>query len=433
MKDTEKSGIAARRGAVSLLHSVVMERRMLSDVVDDPDGPLAKLVPADRARAQSLATLVLRHMPRLDAVLDGFLKKSPPLKARNALRVCAAEILLDDIPSHAAVNAAVQILRSSRKTAHLSGLVNAVGRKLAGEGAALLAMQAQPGLPKSLRGAVVKSFGEEVTRAIEAAHMQRPPVDLTLRTPADANRWAGVLQAKLLPTGSLRLVQPGQISAMAGYEEGAWWVQDAAAALPARLLGDIKGHRVLDLCAAPGGKTMQLAAAGAEVVALDVSRERMQRVHQNLKRTRLNAELVVADALEWQPDQPFDAILLDAPCSATGTIRRHPDLPYVRPEMDLQPVLELQQNLLCRAFGWLKPGGRLVYSTCSLIPAEGERQIERFKARETAARILEFQPKDFGCAADWRSPPGGLRTRPDYWPELGGMDGFYMAVMARAS
>ncbi|MCP5087864.1 MAG: methyltransferase domain-containing protein [Rhodobacteraceae bacterium] len=431
MATTEKTGILARRGAVALLHAVVMEHRLFSDAVEDPDGALAKLAPADRARAQSLAALVLRNVTRLDGVLDGFLKKPPPLKARNALRVCAAEILLDDIPPHAAVNAAVQILRASQKTAHLSGMVNAVGRRLAEEGAGLLVKQAHPKLPKSIRGAVLKSFGEETTQAIEAAHTQRPPVDLTLRTPGNADRWAQVLGAEVLPTGSLRLKRPGQISALPGYDEGAWWVQDAAAALAARLLGDVSGQRVLDLCAAPGGKTLQLAAAGAEVVALDISAGRMARVEENLARTKLKAEIVIADALKWGPDQPFDAILLDAPCSATGTIRRHPDLPLVRPDMDLKPLMRLQQDLLRQAFGWLKPGGRLVFSTCSLIPAEGERQVAEFMTETEHAELGEVAPATLGCEPAWQGEAGSLRLRPDYWPERGGMDGFFMALMQR--
>ncbi|MCP5075809.1 MAG: methyltransferase domain-containing protein [Rhodobacteraceae bacterium] len=431
MATTEKTGISARRGAVALLHAVIMERRLFSEAVDDPDGALAKLVPADRARAQSLAGMVLRNVTRLDGVLDDFLRKSPPLKARNALRVCAAEILLDDIPAHAAVNAAVQILRASQKTAHLSGMVNAVGRRLAADGAGLLEKQPRPQLPKSIRGAVLKSFGEDATQAIEAAHMLRPPVDLTLRTPANADRWAQVLGAEVLPTNSLRMQRPGQITALPGYAEGAWWVQDAAAAVPVRLLGDVSGQRVLDLCAAPGGKTMQLAAAGAEVVALDVSQDRMERVRENLERTKFKAELVIADALTWEPDEPFDAILLDAPCSATGTIRRHPDLPLVRPNLDLKPLMQLQQDLMRRAFSWLKPGGRLVFSTCSLIPAEGERQVETFLAATDRAARGNFDPVVLGCDAEWQNEAGAMRLRPDYWPQHGGMDGFYMALLQR--
>ena len=429
MTEAEKTGIAARRGAVSLLQMVVMERKTLPEAVNDGQGPLEKLGPADRARAQSLAGLVLRHVTALDAVLDSFFEKSPPLKARNALRVCGAEILIEDIPPHAAVNAAVQVLRSSQKTAHLAGMANAVARKIETEGPELLAAQPVKTLPKSVRGALVKTFGKDATAAIEAAHAQRPPVDFTVKDPSTTRHWAAELNADVLPTGSLRMHRPGQITKLPGYEEGAWWVQDAAAALPAKLLGDVTDKRVLDLCAAPGGKTLQLIAGGAEVEALDVSEDRLTRLTENLDRMELGAWIIVADALKWKPEGQFDAILLDAPCSATGTIRRHPDLPHVRPDMDLQPILKLQQDMLQRAFGWLKPGGKMVYSTCSLIPAEGECQVQRFLEAVPEAALAPFDPLDFGCPQEWQDAPGTLRTRPDYWADAGGLDGFFMALI----
>ena len=229
----------------------------------------------------------------------------------------------------------------------------------------------------------------------------------------------------MLPTGSLRLAQAGQISALPGYAEGGWWVQDAAAALAARLVDAQPGERVLDLCAAPGGKTLQLAATGAEVTALDISSARMARVSANLARTGLTAQLVVADALHWEPEGKFDAILLDAPCSATGTIRRHPDLPFVKDGSELPGLVTLQAALIDRALGWLRPGGRLVFATCSLMPDEGEAQLSAALDRHPG---LAVERTDLpGVDPSWWSAEGGLRLRPDYWTDQGGMDGFFMA------
>ena len=420
--------ISARFGAVALIHAVLMERTMLGDAVQSEDGPISKLAPPDRARAQSLAALTLRHMPRLDAILEGFLEHKPPLRALNALRICAAEIVLDGIPAHGAVNAAVEIVRASTKTKHLGGMVNAVGRKLGALDVESLQNMPVPQLPKAVRGAIVKAFGEEGTIAIERAHLDRPPFDLTLKEPERAEEWAERLDADVLPTGSLRLRKSVQISALDGFESGAWWVQDAAAAMPVRLLGDISGKRVLDLCAAPGGKTMQLCAAGADVTALDLSPERMHRVMENTRRMGFQPRMEVVNAMHWEPDDAFDAILLDAPCSATGTIRRHPDLPYVRPSLDLKPLLSLQQAMLKRASAWLRPNGRMVYATCSLIQAEGERQIARLLEDSDMAEKA-VTPADYGLDPSWAVSKGAIRLRPNYWSELGGMDGFYMALL----
>ena len=420
--------ISARFGAVALIHAVLMDRQMLGDAIGREDGPISKLAPPDRARAQSLAALTLRHMPRLDAILDSFLEHKPPLRALNALRVCAAEIVLDGIPAHGAVNAAVEIVRGSTKTKHLGGMVNAVGRKLGALEVDRLQELPVPQLPKALRGAIVKAYGEEGTVAIERAHLERPPFDLTVKDPTKISQWAERLGADVLPTGSLRLRKSAQISALDGYESGDWWVQDAAAAMPVRLLGDVAGKRVLDLCAAPGGKTMQLCAAGADVTALDLSPERMHRVLENTRRMGFKPRMEVANAMDWEPDGAFDAILLDAPCSATGTIRRHPDLPYVRPSLDLKPLLSLQQAMLRRAAGWLKPGGLLAYATCSLIPAEGERQIARVEEDGVLVQ-RDVDPTAFGLEPEWAVSEGAIRLRASYWAENGGMDGFYMALL----
>jgi 16S rRNA (cytosine967-C5)-methyltransferase len=407
-------GVVARATAVAILDGVLGEGRMLSDF----DG--AGLAPADRARALRLAGAVLRHLEPADRVLDRHLRKAPPLTARNVLRLAVVE-LAQGAAAHGVVNAAVEILRKGRRTAHLAGLANAVLRALP-EGDLFSGLPPQR-MPRWLRQPLVHSWGREVVSAIEAVQAAEPPLDLTLRAGAPAP------EGEVLPTGSIRLASFGQVSALPGYATGGWWVQDAAAALPARLLDARPGERVLDLCAAPGGKTLQLAAAGAEMTALDISAPRMARVEANLARTGLAARTVVADALEWQPEAAFDAILLDAPCSATGTIRRHPDLPFVKDGSEVAGLVALQARLLDRALGWLKPGGRLVFATCSLLPEEGEEQLAAAIARHPGLAVERAEIA--GVEPGWWTEGGGLRLRPDFWADRGGMDGFFMARFRR--
>ncbi len=426
-----KQGFPARSAALKLLHSVLHDTKSLSDMIDNDDSPLVGLLPGERARAQSLTKITLRNLGPLDQVLNTLLTKRPPLQVLNILRICAAELLIDGIAPHAAVDGAVILARSKQKANHLSGLVNAVSRRLTEfDRDEFGKIPAQP-LVKYLRVPVVKAYGEEAALRIDTAHGLEPAVDITLKNPQEAEKWATLLEADILPQGSLRLRNKGQISALPGYDSGDWWVQDAAATVPTQLFGDITGLRILDLCAAPGGKTMQLAAAGADVTALDISGFRLKRVRENLDRTGLSAELVEADAFKWTPAEPFDAILLDAPCSATGTIRRHPDLPFVRRDWDLQPVLRMQSDMLDLCAGWLKPQGRLVYSTCSLLPVEGEGQIEKFLGRSTDMQLLGFDAAAFGMDSAWSPVAGQLRLRPDYWLDRGGMDGFFMALMQK--
>jgi 16S rRNA (cytosine967-C5)-methyltransferase len=408
-------GVVARATAVAILDGVLGEGRMLSDF----EG--AGLAPADRARALRLAQAVLRHLEPADRVLDRQLRKAPPLTARNVLRLAVVE-LAQGAPAHGVVNAAVEILRQGKRTAHLAGLANAVLRALP-EGDLLAGLPPQK-MPRWVRQPMVHAYGRDVVTAIETVQALEPPLDLTLRPGFPSP------EGEVLPTGSLRLTAFGQISTLPGYAEGGWWVQDAAAALPARLLGARPGERVLDLCAAPGGKTLQLAAAGAEVTALDISPPRMARVTANLARTGLAARTVVADALEWEPEERFDAILLDAPCSATGTICRHPDLPFVKDGSEISGLVALQARLLDRALGWLKPGGRLVFATCSLLPEEGEGQLAAAVARHPGLAVERVELA--GVEPGWWTDAGGLRLRPDHWADRGGMDGFFMARLRLA-
>ena len=408
-KDSGAGGsLGPRRMALRLLAGVTREGRMLSDA---PGGG------ADAARAGRLAALALRHMTRADAVIAARLARRPSARAQDVLRLALAELHEGGAAAHGAVNDAVALVRMSPKAAGQAGLVNAVLRGVTAEE---WAAAPAPRLPAWLRGPLVKAWGAERTAAIEAAHLAGAPLDLTSRP-----GWDGLPEAERLPTGSLRL-PGGQVTALEGYDAGAWWVQDAAAAVPARLLGDVAGRRVLDLCAAPGGKTMQLAAAAAEVTAVDVSEGRLRRLRENLERTGLAAEVVAADLFDWAPERPFDAVLLDAPCTATGTIRRHPDLPFLKGARDVEALTRLQYRMIDRALGFVAPGGVLVVCTCSLLPVEGEHQVRAALGRHPGLAAEPIAPEALGLPAAAASEHG-LRLLPDLWPERGGMDGFYLA------
>ena len=417
-------GLAARAAAVALLGAVLDEGAMLSDALADANGALAGLGPSDRARAQRLATVTLRHIEQADRVLGPHLRKAPMDLVMNALRLAVVEIAVLGAPSHGVVNAAVEIVRHGNRTGHMTGLVNAVLRKVAAGDAPFAKLPPQR-LPMWLRKPLVARFGCDVVTAIESLQAQVPPLDLTLKSGAVVE----IDGAELLPTGSLRLAEARQVSALPGFAAGKWWVQDAGAALAVPLLGVAPGMRVLDLCAAPGGKTMQLASMGADVTALDISGPRMGVVAENLARTGLAAKLVVADALNWESDGGFDAILLDAPCSATGTIRRHPDLPFVKDGSELPVLTDLQAQLFDRALALLKPGGRMVYCTCSLLAEEGEDQLTAALLRHPGLTVIP--PVLAGIDPAWVTPERALRLRPDYWADRGGMDGFFMVCVRK--
>lgn len=412
----QSKGITARGAAVFLLNAVLAEGQMLSQV-ELPEG----LSPAERARAERLAALTLRNLDRADRLLKAHLRKAPRIEVLNVLRLAVIELAEGGAP-HGVVNEAVSEMRRSKRTEHMAGLVNAVLRAV-GVPPALDTLPA-PMMPRWLRQPLVHLYGREVVAAIEAAHATAPATDLTPRSTDSV-----MPEGMALPNGSLRLQTAGQISALVGYETGDWWVQDAAASMAARLLDTKEGEAVLDLCAAPGGKTMQLAATGAKVTALDISGPRMARIEENLGRTGLDADLVVTDAMHWEPGQQFDAILLDAPCSATGTLRRHPDLPFLKDGSEIEALTKLQADLLDRALAWLKPGGRLVFCTCSLLPAEGEDQLTAALARHPELKVE--RPALAGIEPEWITQDGGLRLRPDLWADQGGMDGFFMVRLVK--
>jgi len=418
------AGTQARRSAIYLLDQVLGEGRLMSECLGG--GVLDHLPSDDRARAQRLTTETLRGLERADRLLHKHLRKNPPLTVRNALRLGTVELCQGEA-AHGVVNAMVAIVGTHKRHAKLKGLVNAVLRKIAAEGPDAWPALRAPRLPKWLRGPLVQAWGGAAVTAMEGAHFAGAPLDITPKPGVSVTG----LGAQELPTGSQRLVSPGQVSALPGYDRGDWWVQDAAAAVPVQVLAPVTGEKILDLCAAPGGKTLQIAACGADVVALDISEARLKRVSENLERTGLKAEIMVGDALEYQGS--YDAILLDAPCSATGTIRRHPDLPHAKDGAEFGGLIELQAQMLAHAWTLLKPGGRLVFCTCSLFPDEGEVQIEQALETHADMSVDRDALAVKGIDPKWITSEGGLRLRPDYWPEVGGMDGFYIACLRKAA
>lgn len=406
----EVPGVPARRAALRLLDAVLHR----GDPLDQAAPPILRAIERadDRALALAIAQESLRWMADLDALIDGATKQPLPedAKARSVLRLMLAQALRLNLPGHAIVATGLPLLTGGpRRLAH--GVFSAVTKS----GAKL---PEAPTLPTAVAARWQVAWPERLG-AIAQGLAEPPPLDLTLRDPAQTVHWAERLGGQSLAPGHVRLARAGAIEALEGFREGAWWVQDLAASVPARLLGEGKGRRALDLCAAPGGKTLQLAAAGWQVTALDKSARRTERLAENLQRSGLAAQVVVADALTWQPEHPFDAILLDAPCSATGTCRRHPDV--LHRHANLAELTTLQSAMLTRAATWLAPGGTLVYAVCSLEREEGELQALTFD-KLTPAPVTEAELPE-GLAptnGHFRSDPGMLSA-------AGGIDGFFAA------
>src|SRR5262245_11059092 len=435
MSAPEPAGLAARRIAADVLDGVLRRHRPLDEQLEGAN--LSVLAERDRALTRVLVATVLRRLGTLRHLLGLFLERGAPTDAprvETALLLGAAQILWLDVPDHAAVDLAVRLTRADRRAARYSGLVNAVLRRIAQQGAARLAGIDTTTLdtPAWLMARWTRVYGADTARAIAQANGREPALDLTVKQ--DPAHWAQLLGGRVLPTGSVRAIVHGPVSRLAGFPEGAWWVQDAAAALPARLFGDVRGKTVADLCAAPGGKTAQLAAAGARVVAVDRAEGRLVRLRENLARLGLAAETVVADAAEWQAG-PFDAVLLDAPCSSTGTIRRHPDIPWLKRETDIAELAALQRRLITRAVELVRPGGTLIYCTCSLEPEEAEDIVADFIGRDSRLRRQPIEAAELGGLDTLVTAAGDMRTLPchlpDPVPQLTGMDGFYAARLER--
>ena len=421
--------VSARLIALDVLDRVLGEARPLEETFAGHPA-LALLDPRDRAFARLLVTTVLRRLGQIDALLDRFMRARPKaIRVHNLLRLGAAQLLFLDTPAHAAVGETVAL--ASGPHAYAKGLVNAVLRRVAREGKEDLARQDAPRLntPDWLWESWKAVYGEPAAHAIADAHLAEPPLDLTVK--ADPEDWAARLDGERLYGNTVRRPAGGAIEDLPGYAEGAWWIQDAAAALPARLFGDVGGRTAIDLCAAPGGKTAQLAAVGAAVTAVELSDRRAGRLRSNLQRLQLEARIEVADALAWRPPRPVGHVLLDAPCSATGTIRRHPDIAWHKSAADVTRMAALQQGLLEAAVAMLEPGGMLVYASCSLQPEEGPQVIERALARGLPVARQPVEPSELdGLAVDLTSE-GDVRTLPCQLAGRGGLDGFFIARLRR--
>ncbi|HEY6701759.1 MAG TPA: transcription antitermination factor NusB [Pseudolabrys sp.] len=433
----EVPGLAARRTAADILDGVLRRRIALDELLSGKNAHpgLPGLADRDRALTRRLTATVLRRLGTLRHLVGGFLDKGFPSDAprvETILLLGAAQILWLEVPDHAAVDLSVRLAQADRRAARYAGLVNAVLRRVTQSGATKSVNGASRDTPEWLLNRWKKTYGADTARAIAAANGHEPALDLTVKQ--DAETWAERLRGRVLPTGTVRTLAHGAISLLPGFSEGAWWVQDAAAALPVRLLGDVRSKTVAELCAAPGGKTAQLALAGAQVIAIDRSPVRLNRLRENLARLSLRAETITADALDWQAG-PFDGVLLDAPCSATGTIRRHPDIPWLKSEADLPVLTSLQQRLIDRAVELTKPGETFVYCVCSLEPEEGQSQIEALLARDLRMMRSPITAQEVFGHAEFVTSDGDLRTLPQQLPDpdprWGGLDGFYAARLTR--
>ncbi len=425
-------GVAARNAAITAIDAVMRLKQPLDEALERSLSRTSPaLEPRDRAFARLLTVTVLRRHGELRRAVTAFLEKQPPTDSGRLwpiLLAGAAQLLCLATPPHAAISSSVDLARLDQTTRRFDKLINAVLRRVSERGPALLeiADAAVSNIPAWLMTRWRAAYGDAVARDIAVASLTEPALDLSVKS--DAAAWAATLGGAVLPTGSVRLANGGRIEALAGYSDGAWWVQDAAAALPAKLLGDVAGLAIADLCAAPGGKTAELAAAGARVTAVDHSERRLRRLSENLARLKLDVEIITADVTGWAPGRQFDAVLVDAPCSATGTIRRHPDLLHTKADDDIPRLAELQRRLLAAAAALVRPGGQLVYATCSLEPEEGCDQIAAFLDLNPDYRRVPIQPGEAGISAGWLTGTGDLRTLPQH-----AIDGFFAARLVRHS
>ncbi len=431
--------LAARQAALELVDEVLTRKQAL-DVALERSKALAVLPTRDKAFCRMLVATTLRRLGQIDELIAKASDKpgSTNLMLQNILRLGAAQILFMNVPDHAAVDTSVR-LADAHAMDRQKAFVNGVLRNLTRVGKEWLARQDECRLntPEWLLKIWIQDYGLKTAAEIAKAHLTEAPMDITIKDESSRNHWGSELKASQIGCGTLRRMGGGAVHEMPGFDDGQWWVQDASAAIPVHLFGDVKGQVVIDLCAAPGGKTMQLAAMGARVTALDRSAQRLKRLEENLQRLRLSehVEIVVSDAAHWRPanGEAPKFILVDAPCSATGTIRRHPDVPHLKTPRDIEGLVSVQERILENAFDMLAPGGVLVYCVCSLQKAEGERQIERLLAARADASKIAITAEDVGGLDECVTEDGDVRILPFHQAAAGGMDGFFISRLTKAS
>ena len=434
--EPSSDGVAARVAGLALLEDVLQRKQALDQALHNQEA--FKALPLrDRAFTRMLVSTVLRRLGQIDDIIEKALERDTPRNntVQNILRMGVVQILFMDVADHAAVDTAVRLAereRMEKQKAFVNGLLRTVTR----QGVEWRNAQDESRLntPEWLLKMWIEDYGLRTAAEIAQANLSEAPLDISVRDPESKNFWASNFKATEMTTGTLRKTSGGAVHELQGFEEGHWWVQDAAAAIPAQLFGDVEGAHVYDLCAAPGGKTLQLAAKGARVTALDRSANRLKRLEENLERMQLAdmVEIVTADAGSWQPQEPAGYVLLDAPCSATGTIRRHPDVAHLKAPQDVERLVSLQAGLLENAFSMLMPGGVLVHCTCSLQKAEGEQQIEKFLAAHENAQRLPITAGELGGFDEAITEEGDLRILPFHQAALGGMDGFFISRITKA-
>jgi 16S rRNA (cytosine967-C5)-methyltransferase len=431
----EKPGLQARHAAIGLLQGVTLDQQPLDQLLET-NKEFRALEGRDRAFAHALAATSLRHGSEIKSVLGKFLSKPLPRSSGMAvdiLTIAAAQLLFMEVGPHAVIDLSVDLAKQDKKAQHFAGLINAVLRRISTDGKAALENLDAPRLntPDWLWEQWVAAYGDKLTRDIAQAHLLEAPLDIS--TKSRPEYWSGQLGGELLPTGTIRLASSdGSVQELPGFNEGEWWVQDAASALPAKLFGNIQGKSVLDLCAAPGGKTAQLTAAGAVVTAVDDSVPRMTRLRENLTRLNLPVTTLISDVLSLPTTTLYDHVLLDAPCSATGTVRRHPDLVYLKTPRQLDALVHLQEKMLRHAAGLVRRGGRLVYCVCSLSPLEGERQVFKFLRAHEEFELSPITPEDLARQAQFITPAGLMRCLPSMAiGNSSGLDGFFAARLER--